>query len=112
MSNIQDFSSCNELESNYCIKCWVEFTTMSPEELDNYKKLRNHYDIRETPYPYVDNYYKNNYKRLIQCQDTGEYYNSITDCAVKIGAAHSTLSRHLSKGYPQTVFGKVYKYAE
>lgn len=93
--------------ANYCLKCWSEFTTMTPEERKIYDLIKKSLSKE----PSSDSLDINGHRgREIICNETGIKYISLRDCARDIGSNAASLSRHLSFGKPTRVKGLTFSY--
>ena len=55
---------------------------------------------------------KSNAKRKIVCVETGQIWDSISDCSRDVGCSRCYFNTHLKFSYPKTIRGKVFKYYE
>lgn len=94
--------------SNYCLKCWNEFTCLTPDEHESLRQMREFYKKKADLWEEQKDYNT----RAVICLDTKEIYKSLKECSHKTGANYCSLSRHLSKGVPTKVKGMKFKYIE
>lgn len=92
-------------DSDYIIRCWNEFTSLTAEEWENLEKIKSLY----AP-PKIPKVPKTKPRRKVECLDTGEVFNSLRECCNKLELNYSNLSSHCSKGFPKTVKNKRFRY--
>ena len=93
--------------NNYCLKCWTEFTTMTPEEHKSFQEMMEHMGSKNRIKIHEDG---GCIGKAILCNETNIVYKSISSCAKAIGSNIATLSRHLSYGTPASVKGNTFNY--
>lgn len=98
--------------SNYCLKCWNEFTCLTPDEHESLRQMREFYKKKADLWDSLRKSSRSYPTRPVMCIETKEIYESLKECSYKTGANYCSLSRHLSKGVPTKVKGMRFKYIE
>lgn len=107
-------------DNNYCLRCWNEFTHLTPEDYKNLEKLK---DIMKQRNPVLSSaldkmldtkktYDKPNWGKSVKCLETGEVFDSLKECCEKMALNYCSLSRHCNNGIPTQVRGMHFEYVE
>lgn len=83
-------------ETNYCEKCWHDFTTLSEEELNNLENMHKHFynkdveivqkAIKHKPKDYV-----------LYCYDNDTYYNTVMEASRDLQLNYVSIYNYINK---------------
>lgn len=115
-------------DNNYCLRCWNEFTALTPEDWQNLNNLRAaakknspelasaldnllHFQERDKVQEKAKKKEKpKKPKRKILCLETGEKFNTLKECGEALGISFTAISMHCNNGYPRAVKKMHFKY--
>jgi hypothetical protein len=107
-------------DNNYCLRCWNEFTHLTPEDYENLDKLKTRLK-RNNPVLSTalskmlstkEEMARPKWGKQVKCIDTGEVFDSLKDCCEKLSVNYCSLSRHCSNGIPTRVRGMRFEYID
>ena len=100
-------------DNNYCLRCWNEFTQLTPEDHESLKQMREFSKRRPDDWEKKRTDATKRYNtRAVVCIETGVVYRSARECSYYTGVNYVNLTRHLGKGIPSKVRGQHYKYID
>lgn len=81
-------------ESNYCRKCWNDFTTLSEQEIANIKEIERIYNIKRVES--FQSEIKTHKKYILYCFNNNKYYKNPLEASKELDISPVTIHRFLN----------------